>query len=285
MSQVDWGKGWREIQAAQRDFIVRKWRQFWARLFSLKPRTAFVLLTLVVVAIIGTGYVIAYPVEQRNIALLVGELYANVGSELASIVITVFVIERLNRRRIIQERKEEVITQLGSPNNEFATEAARLLRLKGWLTDESLEGASLRGANLSGADLVGADLSGADLENANLSGADLEKANLSGASLWSANLSGADLNFANLSGAFLYGADLSGAELWQANLSGAALRGANLSGAFLKGANLEDAKFDEKTILPDGSRYTNDTDMTRFTDPNHPEYRDWFQEWYKQQRK
>jgi hypothetical protein len=45
-----------------------------------------------------------------------------------------------------------------------------------------------------------------------------------------------------------------------------------LSGANLQGADLTGAKFDENTTLPDGTKWTPDTDMTRFTDPEHPEF-------------
>jgi len=59
-----------------------------------------------------------------------------------------------------------------------------------------------------------------------------------------ANLSGANLHCANLSGANLIGADLRGSELIGADLSGANLHGA---------------------ILPDGSAWNKDTDMSVFT--------------------
>jgi len=34
-------------------------------------------------------------------------------------------------------------------------------------------------------------------------------------------------------------------------------------------------------ILPDGSKWTPDTDMTRYTDPNHPDF--WQPDWVKDQ--
>jgi uncharacterized protein YjbI with pentapeptide repeats len=53
----------------------------------------------------------------------------------------------------------------------------------------------------------------------------------------------------------------------RANLGEVNLGGANLQGAILKRANL-----DEFTILPDGTKWTPDTDMARFTDPDHPDF-------------
>lgn len=66
----------------------------------------------------------------------------------------------------------------------------------------------------------------------------------------------------HVSGGSLIGANLSGANLGGANLSDANLFGANLSGA-----NLRRARFDETTILPDGAKWTADTNMERFANP------------------
>lgn len=201
----------------------------------------------------------------------------NLWTEVLSIGVTVAVIDRLNRRRTMQERKTELIQQLGSESNDFALEAVRLLQQMDILTDGSLKDAELGHANLSGAHLVKANLSGANLRLANLSGAYLEFADLSGADLYAANLSGADLKIADLSGADLRQANLSGATLFSTNLSGAdltmtKLSGANLYNANLSGAILEHTTFDENTILPRWSKWTPDTDMDRFTNPKHPNF-------------
>lgn len=165
--------------------------------------------------------------------------------------------------------------------------------------------ANLRAINLAGTKLVGSNLKGADLFQANLVGANLENANLEKANLFDsnlqkvymnfANLQFTDVEYANLNGAQLMSADLQEAnllcadlrggnlvvvDLRKANLAGAILqgadlrradlRGARLVDANLQGANLKGARFDEKTALPDNSMWTPDTDMDRFTDPNHP---------------
>lgn len=85
----------------------------------------------------------------------------------------------------------------------------------------------------------------------------LEGAALQGANLWHADLQRAYLGHADLQGA---------------NLGYADLRGAILERAKLQGAYLGRAHFDEDTILPDGTRWTPDTDMARFTDPEHPNF-------------
>ena len=48
--------------------------------------------------------------------------------------------------------------------------------------------------------------------------------------------------------------------------------GTIFTGADLAGAQLDSATYDEKTVLPDGTFWTAGTDMTRFTDPDHPAF-------------
>jgi predicted kinase len=85
---------------------------------------------------------------------------------------------------------------------------------------------------------------------------------LQGAHLQGANLPGAWLARANLQHAGLMGADLR-----RANLYAAILRGADLYKADLAGASLDAAIFDPNTVLPDGSRWSPDASLSRFTDP------------------
>lgn len=257
----------------------------------------------------------------------VEDMYSNGGIELISIAVTVLIIESLNRRRADRERREELILQMGSPINSSAVEAARILSLKKWLRDGSLENrnfqeADLRGADLTkarlqgvklgkaqlrGAQLRGAQLQGADLPEALLEEVNLREANLEKAQLWQANLQGAQMMEADCQHTFLAGAnlaeadlrevnfhrarltlaDLSGARLMEANLNhadlasaklrraqliGADLTGARLSDADLSGADLTGALFDDYTTLPDGTTWSEDVDLERFTNPRHPAF-------------
>jgi uncharacterized protein YjbI with pentapeptide repeats len=106
------------------------------------------------------------------------------------------------------------------------------------------------------------NLYGWDLAGVDLSGANLSRAWLNYASLIGADLSDADLEWAKLEGTDLEGANLQGANLTRADLEGANLLHADLTGAILS----------TRTTLPDGSRWTEDTDMARFTDPAHPDF-------------
>lgn len=131
--------------------------------------------------------------------------------------------------------------------------------------------------------LLDVDLQGTQLNDLNLHRVDLSGANLQDAVFCGAYLRGTDLGFANLQNANISShpqlcyASLEEANLSNANLQGALLRNANLRGAHLSGANLLNAtltyvQFDEDTSLPDGTDWTPDTDMTRFTDPEHPDF-------------
>jgi len=168
-------------------------------------------------------------------------LSANISTELASIAITILVVDALHQHRETEREKERLILQMGSPDNAFAREAVRALRARGWLEDGSVRGAYLLLANLQEADLRDANLQEAILQGANLQEAILLLANLQGTDLLSANLQGAVLLKADLRGAILAYADLRDACLGDANLQGANLENANLEGAILRGADLRGA--------------------------------------------
>src|ERR1051326_1548798 len=156
---------------------------------------------------------------------------ANLFSNLMAILATVFIIDQLGNLSAAKRERYSLILQLGSSNQSIATEAARLLRSRGWHDDGSLirarlVSADLRGAhlytfNLSRALLYDADLRTADLYRATLDGAILKRAKLAGATLEGASLRGADLSHAILDGASLIGADIRGADITNASFAGA----------------------------------------------------------------
>jgi hypothetical protein len=231
-------------------------------------------------------------------------LALNLATELAGALITYglleLVIGRMERREAKREaekkefeaKKADLIAQMGSSVKDVAVAAAEELGRYGWLIDGSLRGADLREANLQGASLYNAKLEGvrltwanlqeaylglanlrrADLGGANLQGAILTGANLQKANLFEANLQGVNLWVTNLQEANLDTADLQGASLQKANLQGANLAGANLQGARLWQAELHATGFSRDTTLPDGTKWTPDTDMACFTDPDRPDF-------------
>ncbi len=220
----------------------------------------------------------------RFIDNVLGDFYAIVTAELVGLAVVFYVFEVILEARLTGHEKNRLRMQLGSPDNLFAREAARLLKAHGWLTDGSLKGANLHLADLSEVDLQDASLSWVDLSAASLRAANLYRADLSKANLVRANLamsgpiranlrraflSGSDMSWsklfrADLSGAYLIRTNLKGANLFRANLSGANLtrallaranlRGANLSGANLGGANLYQADLTRANLS--GARVT-----------------------------
>ena len=194
-------------------------------------------------------------------------LALNLATELAGAVVTYLLLERvIGGSEEREDQKARLILDLGSTVHDVAIPAAEKLRERGWLRDGSLQGAYLRNANLSRAELLNADLQRANLAKAKLERTYLWKAHLQRATLVNANLRKSVLVRAELQGAYLMSADLEGAELMNANLHGADLRLANLRGASLQDATLTDA------TLPNGTKWTVDTNMARFTDPNHPNF-------------
>jgi len=208
-----------------------------------------------------------------------GALALNLGTELLGAVMTYGLLEVfIGRRMQTYERKKQLIIDLGSRVSDVSIAAASELRRFGWLTDGSLKKARLQWANLSGAPLAQANLKEAFLTEANLTNADLRNANLRSSALTRADLNGTDLTGADLTNASLAGANLENAIFTGAKLSGVEftrdqigsivdklLRSKNLEHIKTNLSNAKDATFNENTILPDGSNWTKDTDMDRFT--------------------
>ena len=105
------------------------------------------------------GYIYLRKTPRRILEFL----SANVSTELASIAITILVVDALYEHRETEREKKRLILQMGSPDNAFAREAVRALRSSGWLRDGSLKGAYLFGANLQGAYLGFVNLQDASL--------------------------------------------------------------------------------------------------------------------------
>lgn len=120
----------------------------------------------------------------------------------------------------------------------------RVLEVLNFLRDygrvNTIDQIKLQGINLNRANLAEFDLSDTDLTGANLEAADLSSANLNGANLTNANLNGADL------------------------------RHADLGLANLQDAILDDAKFNRRTTLPDGAKWTPRINLARYTNSNPP---------------
>lgn len=236
---------------------------------------------------------------SENLAGFLQEL----APEAVGILVTVFLIDRIIRRRDERNAEESLKWQLvmdaGSQSNEKVKDAIYQLRRKQLLTGKdgilqkadlvsaNLEAVNLSGANLQGIFLIGANLCDAffiksNLQEsvlmwvlalgANFQKADLYKANLENANLSEADVSNVNLQMANLSHANLKKTTLQYADLRSADLKGADLQGADLIFSDLQGANFYGCTFDSTTRLPDGSFWEERQDIKRFTDPTHPNF-------------
>lgn len=219
---------------------------------SLQLVNTFALAAIGIFALISIG--VSYRrARKKQIAPSewLGDWLSDFSTEMAGAFLTAvifgLIVGAAQQSENTAERKQSLILQMGSPNNGFAIEAVRQLRALEWLYDGSIQGA----------DLYGADLRGADIQYANLRSAYLV----------AANLQDTYSHHVDLQNAYLLDANLQGARLWNTNLQGTYLAGANL-----QDAGLFQAKLDESTILPDGTNWTPETDMSRFTDPNHPNF-------------
>ena len=211
----------------------------------------------------------------------------NLYTEILSIGVTVFILNTLAERRAeqreearrIRELKTQLVRDVKSQSNEAAKRAVDDLRQRGWLTGEDslLKGEYLSGANLKEAYLQKANLQFTNFFRAKMQGIIMRGANLYYSNLRRSKLEMADLQYADLRLVDLFRADLENTKLRGANLEEADLRFANLKGASLREANLKNAelmrvKFDRATVMPDGEYWSQDTQLARFTDPEHPNF-------------
>lgn len=214
---------------------------------------------------------------------------SNLFAELLGIFVTVFIIDYLHRRRDEKRRtkdlKENLLREVHSPVASIAKNAIHELGVNGWTTGEN---GVLRELFLPHSKLEGVDLKLANLSNSYLYGSDLSKSNLAGANMDNSNLQNTNLANCYLSGTKLRNVDLENADLRNAVLTAIDLRGANLRNANLDNApvftstsvlNSDTLEFEDQshskeyqTILPDGSLAKASTDMSRFTDPENPEF-------------
>jgi hypothetical protein len=127
---------------------------------------------------------------QIDLAQIVNDFYTNISTELASIAITILVIDALAQQRADEQRKTQLIRELRNPDNGIALRALRELEARNWTSDGSLKKAYLLGANLENGFLRDTDLSQAWLLNVNLQGAYMRNSKLTDTTLVGANLRG-----------------------------------------------------------------------------------------------
>ena len=140
------------------------------------------------IAILGYLYLHNHEKDFQSVII---DFYANISTELASIALTVLVIDQIARRRAGEQLKAQLIRELRSSDNGIAVRALDELYAHGWALDGSLQGVHLLATNLEGAYLYGVDFSQAWMRDANLTNAYMRDCLLHGTTLVGADLTGA----------------------------------------------------------------------------------------------
>lgn len=202
--------------------------------------------------LVGLGILLGASAFKSEVA----SYFTNLYTETMSIVVTVFILDLINRHRNEQQRirelRDELSRQLGSGVNVQAKLATEELRYYGWLDDGTLHGLDLRRANLERLNLIkasmreakfdGADMRNVQLHDGQLQDTTLRRADLRGAVLYETNLENADLSDANLEEATVTGSNLKGAKLRTTKLIKTEMSNVNLTNATLANAKMQGAK-------------------------------------------
>lgn len=283
---------------AQTKSLSQTWDERWQQIIEIWFKSQIAYAVFLVFIGVLVGRFLLFPLDEGY--------STNIYTELLSLSLTIFVLDRLSEQRINRTQKQELIFRLGSNENVVAREAARMLRHKKWLQDGSINLAFLGEANLENCDLNHAKLEAAHLWKANLAGANMKfvvaphvrlgYANLRGAKMfqtnfreailteaslqssevWDSELTAASMKKCDLEGATLWGSILAGADLQHAKLYRADLQKCDLRGANLAFAMVERTLF-IKAVLPDGTEWSEGIDIGRFTDPEHPQFQETLQ--------
>ena len=95
---------------------------------NARRSATFLLLVGLSAAIVGYLQQYTFPDRLNILDNPIADFYANIATELISIGVTVGIIDKANRKESEKERKDELLLQMGSPNNAIAVEAVRVLR-------------------------------------------------------------------------------------------------------------------------------------------------------------
>lgn len=265
----------------------------WSKLLERVPgrAVAYTLIALILSLLMVGLYVIGRVYIAKD--AYSQNLYTEFLGVVLSVIVTVFIVDNLKRRLDEKQReqerehereqalKERLQIEIRSPQMGTVLDAFHEMLDRGFLYGENsiLRGqflaqikpikVSLRNTRLDGVNLDHSDFSKSDLYGVNLDNARLKSANLSNANLWRSSLKNADLENADLSEADLICANLEGA-----NLLNASFKFPHLYVHWLNEQDEMRADPDSyrQLILPDGTQATPDTDLSRFTDPEHPDF-------------
>ena len=166
---------------------------------------------------------------------------------------------------IRREEKDKLINQFASESNDFALDATKRLRKKGWLTDGRLNGIDMTDAHLDKANLSKAMLQNVNLSYASMKASILVEANFSNSNLTGSDLSNTQCRWTNFQNANLRWANLENATLDGANFDGADLRFARIGKINTDTVSLEGALLSESLAVEEIELVQNSVKLIRKT--------------------
>jgi hypothetical protein len=199
---------------------------------------------------------------------LVNQSLGNFGIGLIDTAITILIIDNVYQFRERRALFMQLLRQVRSKDNTTALQALDDLQANGFLNKKVFYKSNLSGANLENAQLF----AGLNMSGTKFSHAILKNVNFHNTELNSAVLSDTDLRDADFISTSLIGASLIKANLQNAILQGVKMQRAVLNGADLTNATIQGETFDDETILPDGTNWNPDIQISRFTNPADPNY-------------
>ena len=183
--------------------------------------------------------------ESSIIIKFFEDFYANILTELLSIAFTILIINALYDLRDQNNEKKNLRLQMSSPDNAFAREAIRKLKLRGWFYEilSKIKEGELRGANLCNEDFSGISFENLDLSDSKLCGVNFARVIFNGVILCKAevkhsNLIGAEFKLSNLAQADFSDSDLSYATFKNTSLQGSIFINSNLTNTIFYNSDL-----------------------------------------------
>lgn len=170
-------------------------------------------------------------------------IFYKLQGEITGMAFTVIVIDWLVGYRNKLQEKKRIIRQLSSRSNDFALDAARIIKEEEWHKDGSLKNIEIEWADLKNLYLPRAKFGSTHIRHSNLQNATLYLVNFDGAKFTRCQLDGVFLNAASLLHAEFYNVDINKAGLVEINAQGCKFNVVNLEGTALQSANLKDAEF------------------------------------------
>lgn len=151
--------------------------------------------------------------------------------------------------------RNQLLEQIRSKKRAESLHALEIIKERGWLTDGTLQGASLYGVKWQHTDLRNADLRGCTLSGIVLQGADISGADFTGAEMIDSDLRGVKAHGTTLVGVDAIACKTTLGDFTDADLSGATFGNATFSFTKLHHTTLTDVDFNnaifDNTILAD----------------------------------